>query len=148
MEPRMIDFPVYPDPTGWLAVADEPDLSFEVKRVFWMWNLYKDRGHHALKTCHQLLIVPSGSMTVKTMRGPSFMDVVTFNLRRRPEAGLYLPPMTWRWLEDFEPGTTCFVLASHPFDEDDYIDDFDEFAKALMETEMAKGLKFADEETD
>ncbi len=144
-KPRMIDFPVHSDPTGWLAVADECDLPFEVKRVFYMWNLYKDRGHHALKTCHQLLFVPSGGMTVRTTQGITHMDVTTFNFNNRRESGLCLPPLTWRWLEDFELGTTCFVLCSHSYDPDDYIHDFDEFAEYLMDNKLQEGIKFSDE---
>ncbi len=147
MEPRLIDFPVHPDPTGNLAVADYNDLPFGVKRVFWMWDLVGQRGAHALKTCHQFLVVISGSMSVDTIIGIKKQANRTFRLTY-PGIGLYLPPMCWRELVNFELGTTCFVLASHPFNDNDYIDTLHKFHEALMENEMEKGLKFADEETN
>ena len=93
MKPRMIDFPMHKDYSGILAVADKSDLPFKVERIFWMWNLYEQRGQHALKTCQQLLVVPSGNMTVQTMQGITHMEVVHFNFGSKRELGLYLPPV-------------------------------------------------------
>ena len=62
----------------------------------------------------------------------------------KKHVGLYLPPMVWRNIKGI-PGSAFFVLASHPFDDDDYIDGVVDFEKALMEDEMRKGIKFADE---
>ena len=45
--------------------------------------------------------------------------------------GLYLPPMTWRELDNFSSGSVCMVLASSPYDESDYFRQYDEYLKAL-----------------
>jgi hypothetical protein len=142
MEPRLIEFPLHKDPTGNLVVADECDLPFEVKRIFWVFDIEGSRGDHALKTCHQLIVPMSGIIGVVTRyKTPGLINSFILEKKR---FGLYLPPMIWRairgtWLSTF------FVLCSHPFDEDDYIDGVDDFEKALMENAMQKGLKFSDE---
>lgn len=128
MEPRFIDFPVHKDPTGNLAVADYDDLPFEVKRVFWIFNMDGSRGDHALRTCHQLIVPMSGTVSVTT-RFKTAGIVHGFRLTHQ-NFGLYLPPMVWRQIVG-TPGSAFFVLASHPFDEDDYIDGYNEFLKEL-----------------
>ena len=44
--------------------------------------------------------------------------------------GLYVPPMTWRDLDNFSSGAVCLVLASDHYDEGDYFREYDEFLKA------------------
>jgi hypothetical protein len=44
-----------------------------------------------------------------------------------PNQGLLIPPMTWRDLDRFSPGAICLVLASNPYEEADYIRDYEEF---------------------
>jgi hypothetical protein len=39
----------------------------------------------------------------------------------------------WRTLEDFSSGAVCLVLASLPFDEDDYIRQYDDYLQYLKE---------------
>ena len=53
----------------------------------------------------------------------------TYHLSR-PQIGLYVPRMTWRYINNFSTNSVALVLSSTYFDEDDYIVDFEEF-KAL-----------------
>jgi hypothetical protein len=46
-----------------------------------------------------------------------------------PSQGLLIPPMTWRDLDSFSRGAICLVLASDPYEEADYIRDYEEFVK-------------------
>ena len=41
--------------------------------------------------------------------------------------GLYIPNLVWREIENFSSGAVCLVLASLPFDEQDYFRDYEEF---------------------
>ena len=50
----------------------------------------------------------------------------TFLLNRSYQ-GLYVPPGTWRTLDDFSSGSVCLVLASECYNPEDYIYDYDEF---------------------
>ena len=45
----------------------------------------------------------------------------------RPNAGLFVPRMTWRHLENFTTNGVCLILASTVYDEDDYIRDYGEY---------------------
>ena len=47
----------------------------------------------------------------------------------RPYQGLYIVPGIWRTLDDFSSGSVCLVLASHKYDENDYIRDYDKFIR-------------------
>jgi hypothetical protein len=44
---------------------------------------------------------------------------------------LYIPPMTWRELDNFSSGSVCMVLASEHFDEADYLRDYSAFMVAV-----------------
>jgi hypothetical protein len=49
---------------------------------------------------------------------------VTLN---RPDFGLMVVPGIWRELYDFSSGAVCLVLASHKYDENDYIRSYSDF---------------------
>jgi hypothetical protein len=45
--------------------------------------------------------------------------------------GLYVCPMTWRYIDNFSSGAVCLVLASDLYDEGDYFRDYSEFLRAV-----------------
>ena len=47
--------------------------------------------------------------------------------------GLYVPPMTWRELDNFSSGSVCLVLASDYFVEADYFRRYEDFMAAVAE---------------
>ena len=47
----------------------------------------------------------------------------------RPNTGLHIVPGIWRTLQDFSSGAVCLVLASMPYDENEYVRSYDEFVK-------------------
>lgn len=85
----------------------------------------KDRGAHAHKECWQFIIAASGALEVFLSDGKE-EQVVTLN---RPYQGLLVPPGIWAHEREFTTGALCLVLASHDYDEDDYIRQFDAFLK-------------------
>ena len=46
---------------------------------------------------------------------------------KRPYEALYVKPGIWRDLDDFSSGSVCLVLASRPYEAEDYIRDYQEF---------------------
>lgn len=46
-----------------------------------------------------------------------------------PSRGLHVPPLVWADLRRFTPGTVLLVLASHPYDEADYVRSMPEFRR-------------------
>ena len=57
----------------------------------------------------------------------------TFHLNRS-YYGVYVCPMIWRDLDNFSTGSTCMVLASEEFDEDDYIRKHDDFVSLYKDS--------------
>jgi hypothetical protein len=69
------------------------------------------------------LIAASGSFDVLLDDGT---EKERFSLNRS-YYGLYIPPMTWRDMDNFSSGSVCLVIASEFYDENDYIRDYSEF---------------------
>lgn len=65
----------------------------------------------------------SGSFIVNLDNGEERETI----LLNHPWQGLLIKPNTWRTLEDFSSGAVCLVLASEPFDLDDYIYEYEDF---------------------
>jgi UDP-2-acetamido-3-amino-2,3-dideoxy-glucuronate N-acetyltransferase len=117
------------DVRGNLAVGElSRELPFQPLRVFLIHGLEGKyvRGEHALKTCHQFLLCANGSCAIVFDDGLSREEVI---LDRR-DIGVYLPPLTW-WVQ-YKHSADCvlLVLASAPYDEADYIRDYDSFLAA------------------
>ena len=100
-------------------------LPFEPKRYFMVYDVPgKDvRGEHAHRRCHQFLVCPRGSVSVVVDDGTRSEEI----LLDRPDAGLYVPPMTWAVQYKYSPDALLLVLASDRYDPDDYIRNYDEF---------------------
>lgn len=109
------------------VVANKEDIPFEVRRTYYLYDVPggESRGGHAHRELSQLIIAASGSFTVTLDDGKVKRTFVL----NRPYQGLYIVPGIWRTLDDFSTGAVCLVLASHGYDEADYIRDYDKFIK-------------------
>jgi hypothetical protein len=122
----MLELPKITDRQGNLTfVEGGRHLPFEVRRVFWVYDVPSgaDRGAHAHKELHEVLVCISGSVDVHVDDGFR-KQVITLN---RPWRGLHIPPMIWASEDNFAPGTVYCVLASAAYAADDYIRDYDDF---------------------
>ncbi len=118
------------DPRGNLTVAEQlKNVPFEVKRVYWVYDVPSGecRGGHAHKQCREFIVAVSGSFTVTLNDGK---EQATF-LLNHPYQGLLVETNIWRTLDDFSSGAVCLVLASEPFEEEDYIREYDEYIEYL-----------------
>lgn len=114
------------DRKGNLSVVQNGiDVPFDVKRVYYLYDVPggESRGAHAHKELTQLIVAVSGSFSVTLDDG----KVKRSFMLNRPYQGLLVVPGIWRDLDDFSSGSVCMVLASHPYDKEDYIRDYDEF---------------------
>ena len=124
--PRLIELPKIKDPRGNLTVIESGmNVPFEVKRNYWIYDVPSGmwRDGHAFKTQEELIVSLSGSFDVVVNDGTGEK---TFHLAR-PQIGLYVPPMTWRHLDNFSTNSVAPVLSSTHYDADDYIEDFELF---------------------
>ncbi|MFC2110729.1 FdtA/QdtA family cupin domain-containing protein [Bacteroidota bacterium] len=124
---RIIDIPKIADPRGNLAVIEGNTIPFEIKRVYYLYDVPSDsyRGGHAHKEQLELLIPISGSFFVKVDNGTEQQKIFLNN----PNKGLLIEKNVWRELENFSSGSTCLVLNSGLFSEEDYIRDYNDFLK-------------------
>ena len=127
-----IELPKNSFPQGNLTyVYNDVHLPFEVKRVFYSYDIPggESRGAHAHKHCHQFLIAASGAFEVMLDDGRNKRTV----LLNRPFYGLHVPPGIWAAEQGFSSGSICLVLASHVYEKEDYIRDYDDYLKYINE---------------
>jgi len=106
-------------------VHNDLEIPFSIKRIFYLYDIPggESRGAHAHKECHQFLIAASGSFEVFLDDGKT-KRVVQLN---RPDVGLHIPPGIWASEVNFSSGSICLVLASHKYNEADYIRDYNDY---------------------
>jgi hypothetical protein len=101
------------------------DIPFEIRRIFYLYDIPggKSRGAHSHIECHQMLIAMAGSFEVEIFDGINKTSVYL----NQPNYGLHIPPGIWASEVNFSGGAICLVLASHEYNEGDYIRDLSEF---------------------
>jgi len=131
---KIIDLPKIADPRGNLTfIEGGRHIPFQIQRVYYLYDTPggAERGGHAHKGLHQLIVAMSGSYDVVLDDGK---QKKRFHLNRS-YYGLYVCPLIWRELDNFSSGAVCLVLASNLYDESDYYRDYQEFLNALKSTQ-------------
>lgn len=129
---RVIDLPKITDVRGNLTFIEQNrHVPFDIQRVYYLYDVPggAERGGHAHKGLHQLIVAMSGSFDVLLDDG---RERRRFHLNRS-YYGLYVCPMIWREIDNFSSGSVCVVLASNLYDEADYFRDYSEFLQALRD---------------
>jgi UDP-2-acetamido-3-amino-2,3-dideoxy-glucuronate N-acetyltransferase len=123
---RLLSLPRFADLRGRLTVGDIADNLPFVPRRFFIVNEVPSkevRGEHAHRACHQLLLCVSGSVTVMVDDGHQRDEY----LLDAPHLALHVPPRVWASQYRYSADAAMLVLASDPYDADDYIRDYAEF---------------------
>jgi len=125
MNVELISIPKIEDIRGNLSVIELDILPFEMKRVYYLYDVPSaaERGGHSHKEQKEFLVALSGSFDVVLTDGKE-QQTITLN---KPFQGLLINQEIWRELNNFSSGSVCLVIASAVFDEDDYIRNFDDF---------------------
>ena len=132
--------PLFNDERGDLSVCELADLvPFIPRRFFITFNVpaAEVRGEHAHRECQQFLFSVAGSCSVMLDDGETRVE----HQLHRMSGGLYLPPMVWAAEYNHSSDSALLVFASHSYDPNDYIRDYDEFlsAKRLVASEKYCG---------
>ena len=103
-------------------IENDLNIPFEVKRIYYLYDVPggEKRGGHAHYELEQYILAVSGSFDVIIDDGID-SRIVTLN---RPNLALHIVPGLWRELENFSSDAICLVIASHKYDEGDYIRDY------------------------
>ncbi len=126
---KIVDLPKIADPRGNLTfIEGGRHVPFDIQRVYYLYDVPggAERGGHAHKGLHQLIVAMSGSFDVVLDDG---REKKRYHLNRSYH-GLYVCPMIWRELDNFSSGSVCMVLASNRYDESDYYRDYSKFFEA------------------
>ncbi len=126
---KIVSLPKISDPRGNLTfVEGGQHIPFDIQRVYYLYDVPggAERGGHAHRALHQLIIAMSGSFDVVLDDGH---EKKRYHLNRS-YSGLYVCPMIWRELDNFSSGSVCMVLASNRYDEADYYRDYDDYLVA------------------
>lgn len=114
------------DPRGSLvAIEGGSDIPFEIARVYYLFGIGSgaERGFHAHRALDQWAVCVAGSCLVTVDDGRERQDIRLHS----PDLGLRIGPMVWHEMRDFSPDCVLMVLAAAPFDEADYIRDYQQF---------------------
>ena len=125
---QIIDFPKILDKRGNLTFLENYNqIPFEIKRVFWTYDVPggETRGGHAYFEQEEIIIALSGSFDVVVMNQIGIQTKFSLN---RSNYGLYIPPLTWRNMENFSTNSLGLHLSSKIYQESDYIRDFEVFS--------------------
>jgi hypothetical protein len=128
---KIIELPKIIDRRGNLSFFESSNhIPFEIKRTYWIYDVPggETRGGHAYKELQEIVIALSGSFDVH-VEGFGFSEVFSLN---RSYNALYLPPGTWRSLQNFSTNSVCLVAASAAYDENDYIRDYQQFKSFIQ----------------
>ncbi len=140
-EVTLIKLPHHFEENGDLVVMEGlTNIPFSIARVFVVRApTGATRGQHAHKICAQLLTCPVGSVEVFCDDGH---ETVTYVLDH-PNIGLLIPAGIWAQQTYKVFGSILTVLCDQPYDENDYIRDYEEFknyrkARGLIDSKKRK----------
>ena len=114
----LIDLPTFEDERGKLTVIEKL-LPFDIKRLYYIYDVTSKRCGHRHKRTIQALICLGGSCEVFIDNGEKKETI----LLDSPSKCLILEPKDWHTMDKFSKGSTLLVLASEYYDKDDYIDE-------------------------
>src|SRR5690348_4478293 len=124
--PDPVVMPLFEDDRGKLSFGEiGAQLPFAPKRYFLVYDVSPGavRGGHAHRRCGQFLVAVSGCVVVVTDDGSKREE----HRLDQPDRGLHIPPGIWGEQRYLGGDARLLVLASEPYDRDEYISDYEEF---------------------
>lgn len=121
---KLIEIPRFDDDRGSLSFVELGQiLDFPTHRVYWLYNLKKDRGGHAHKNLKQFIFCTHGSVDFVLDDG-EHTTTITLDA---PNKGLYIIKPLWREITNIKNNPQVIICASENYQESDYIRSYEEF---------------------
>ncbi|MBS6240040.1 MAG: WxcM-like domain-containing protein [Bacteroides sp.] len=123
---RIIDLPKILDKRGNLSIIEQyKNVPFKIARTYWIYDVPggEKRGGHAYRENEEFIVALSGSFDVVLDDGKN-KEIFSLN---RSYYGLYIPKGLWREMNNFSTNSLALVLASTPYNAEDYIYDYQTF---------------------
>ncbi len=123
---RLIELPKISDARGSITfIENQTHIPFVIRRIYYLYDVPvgQARAAHAHKNLSQVFIAINGSFSVKLDDGVSAREFRLDN----PFTGLYVCSKIWRDVYSFNKDAVCLVLASDPYDENDYLRNYCDF---------------------
>lgn len=126
----LVELPYFQDLNGDLAVMEgqTESVPFQIARIF---NVRAEkeniRGHHAHQLCTQLLVCCNGAVEVVCDDGSQKKTYILND----PSIGLLIQPGIWAQQKYLNNDTVLTVLCDLPFQEEEYIRNYDDFISYL-----------------
>lgn len=101
------------------------DLPFVPQRIFLTHGIpsQQTRGEHAHRQCEQFLVCVHGECHLRVDDGENSEEFCL----NRPTFGVLVPSMVWAAEHLHSSDSVLMVLASHPYEAEDYIRDYGRF---------------------
>jgi len=126
---RLVPVTIAEDLRGSLAAIElTKDLPFTPARFFVVYDVptARVRGEHAHRTCEQVLVCLHGQVTCLVDDGNQ-RAIIRLD---SPSQGLYMPAMLWGAQYQYTANAVLAVFASQPYNNDDYIRDYENYLAA------------------
>ena len=123
---------VHNDAGNITVLENNKNIPFEIKRIYYLYDvpMGADRGGHGHYELQQYIVAASGSFTFILYDGDNKKEFFLND----PSKALHIHPGIWREIKDFSSGSICLVLASHEYNELDYIREYVEYLKYKNDT--------------
>lgn len=107
------------------AIEFDEGFPFSPTRFFAVFGVPSSdvRGAHAHRVCEQFLVCLQGAVTCLVDNGKERRQIRL----DRPDIGLYMPPMLWGTQFQYSSDAVLGVFASHPYDDGDYIREYEDY---------------------
>lgn len=131
MEIKYVEIPKISDVRWALSFIEVPkDIPFEIQRIYYIYDLKEDgsiRWEHAHRETEQIMFCLNWSVTVGFDDGKNKELIILDSSNK----WVHIPKMIWHWMEWFSENCIILVIASHLYEETDYIRNYENYISIL-----------------
>jgi len=116
--------PTFADERGKLSVVEfHHFVDWEPKRLYYVTDVSKERGGHAVKGEKKIYICVQGTISGRIHDGKEWEE---FEMHG-PEDAIIVNDICYREFKHFSKGAVLLSVSNMPYQKENYINDFDEF---------------------